>query len=137
MVISSTRGAMVRHIGTSVLHIIPCGNKGYRGFVGGCQDKPRGVYEVIEAQTEDAINGDTREGIFQIDERFELPDEITSSERLCLITNTNATQQVSDNEDEESEPGEFDVEEEEEADNDEDEVVYYNLLDLDQDDSDS
>nr|KAJ0196411.1 hypothetical protein LSAT_V11C700384790 [Lactuca sativa] len=47
--------------------------------------KPRGVYEVTEAETEVALDGSTESnGVFHLDERFELPNEVNVSERLSL-----------------------------------------------------
>lgn len=51
--------------------------------------KPRGVFEV----TQDEIDAD---GFFQIYEQFELPNEVTRTDRLCLALNTNTYDEIFD-----------------------------------------
>ncbi|KAL4582138.1 hypothetical protein LXL04_006679 [Taraxacum kok-saghyz] len=51
--------------------------------------KPRGIYEVApESEVENDENLEV-DAMFQIEERFELPNDVTSSERICLVTHYN------------------------------------------------
>ncbi|KAL4580035.1 hypothetical protein LXL04_016209 [Taraxacum kok-saghyz] len=63
--------------------------------------KPRGVYELTEAENE-VVDVGTIEavGLFQVDERFEVPNEVNVSERLCLASNATELELISDDESE-------------------------------------
>nr|KAJ0227495.1 hypothetical protein LSAT_V11C100010710 [Lactuca sativa] len=78
--------------------------------------KPRGVYEVTEAETEVALDGNTEaNGFFHLDEWFKLPNEVNVSERLTLASNRTNFEQISSNESQgsEAENQEDDTDEEE------------------------
>ncbi|KAK9050828.1 hypothetical protein SSX86_030202 [Deinandra increscens subsp. villosa] len=107
----------------------PAGKSDLKDLWAVVKTKPRGVYEVTCPESEDADDGNTdTNGLLQFDERFEPPDEVTSSERLCLVTNTNAVEIITDEEDDEEIEEELEEEEfvdEEDTDSEEDEMVYY------------
>ncbi|XP_022003645.1 uncharacterized protein LOC110901103 [Helianthus annuus] len=70
--------------------------------------KARHIYEVSETVNQVTNDGNMEEhGVLQIDERFELPDIVTRSERLCLVTNTNTATETINEEDEGFEEEEF------------------------------
>ncbi|KAL4581922.1 hypothetical protein LXL04_006456 [Taraxacum kok-saghyz] len=77
--------------------------------------KPRGVFEVTEDENE-------ADGFFQIDERFAVPHDVTRTDRVCLASNTNTYEEISDVDSEgfEDEQHEEDVEDEDDG----DELVY-------------
>nr|KAJ0224415.1 hypothetical protein LSAT_V11C100046100 [Lactuca sativa] len=93
--------------------------------------KPRGVYEVTEAETEVALDGSTESnGVFHLDERFELPNEVNVSERLSLASNRTNFEQISSDE---SEGSEAENQEDDTDEDDRDEPVYFNYYDPDED----
>ncbi|CAI9294188.1 unnamed protein product [Lactuca saligna] len=93
--------------------------------------KPRGVYEVIEAETEVALDGNTEaNGFFHLDERFELPNEVNVSEHFTLASNKTNFEKISSDE---SEGSEARNQEDDTADEDRDELVYFNYFDPDED----
>ncbi|KAD4585539.1 hypothetical protein E3N88_23140 [Mikania micrantha] len=61
-------------------------------------------------------------GVLHIDERFESPDEVNGSERLCLVTNTDTMEQTNDYEDANFEEEEFDDKEDASEDDDDNEM---------------
>ncbi|KAM0033948.1 hypothetical protein Hdeb2414_s0016g00491721 [Helianthus debilis subsp. tardiflorus] len=74
--------------------------------------KARHIYDIAPPETEVANNENTEEHEFlQIDERFELPDKVTSSERINLVTDTDTTNQATNYEDEGFRGEEIEVEE--------------------------
>ncbi|KAL4583836.1 hypothetical protein LXL04_008421 [Taraxacum kok-saghyz] len=77
--------------------------------------KPRGVFEVTEDKNE-------ADGFFQIDERFAVPHDVTRIDRVCLASNTNTYEEISDVDSEgfEDEQLEEDLEDEDDG----DELVY-------------
>nr|KAJ0205639.1 hypothetical protein LSAT_V11C500246590 [Lactuca sativa] len=92
--------------------------------------KPRGVYEVTEAETEVALDGSTESnGVFHLGERFELPNEVNVSERLSLASNRTNFEQISSDE---SEGSEAENQEDDTDEDDKDEPVYFNYYDPDE-----
>lgn len=88
----------------------PCVNNETKDIWAVVKTKPRGVYEGIEPEAKVADDENIEaDGLFQIDERFELPNDVTS-ESLCL-THTNPT-----GEDEEFEVEEYTSDEADEMD---------------------
>lgn len=93
--------------------------------------KPRGVYEVTEAEMEVALGGSTESnGVFHLDERFELPNEVNVSERLSLASNRTNFEQISSDE---SEGSEAENQEDDTDEDDRDELVYFDYYDPDED----
>ncbi|CAI9269028.1 unnamed protein product [Lactuca saligna] len=85
--------------------------------------KPRGVYEVTKAETEVALDGSTEaNGVFHLDEWFELPNEVNVSERLNLASNRTNFEQISSNE---SESSEAENQEDDTDEDDRDEPFYF------------
>ncbi|XP_023731489.2 uncharacterized protein LOC111879256 [Lactuca sativa] len=85
--------------------------------------KPRGVYEVTKAETEVALDGSTEaNGVFHLDERFELPNEVNVSERLSLASNRTNFEQISSDE---SEGSEAENQEDDTDEDDRDEPFYF------------
>ncbi|CAH1450858.1 unnamed protein product [Lactuca virosa] len=90
--------------------------------------KPRGVFEVIEAEME-------ADEIFQDEERFESPLTVTRAERLCLASTTNTYEQISDDENERIREEDEEVEDFE-VEDDENELYYSEEEFEDEDDED-
>ncbi|KAI3781104.1 hypothetical protein L2E82_11105 [Cichorium intybus] len=94
--------------------------------------KPRGVFEVTEAQME-------ANAILQIDERFESPCTVTRSDQMFPASDADAYEQVSDEESEDSEEEEHEEEEfedEDDMEDDENELFYSEEEFGDKDDGD-
>nr|KAJ0201043.1 hypothetical protein LSAT_V11C600317920 [Lactuca sativa] len=93
--------------------------------------KPRGVYEVTEAETEVALDGSTEaNGVFHLEERFQLPNEVNVSERLSLASNRTNFEQISPDK---SEGSEAENQEDDSDEDDRDEPVYFDYYDPDED----
>ncbi|KAL8196662.1 hypothetical protein R6Q57_024627 [Mikania cordata] len=83
-----------------------------------CVLQCRHIYEFTALES----NGTEEHGFLQFDERFKLPHEVTSSERMCLVTDINAMEEMVDEDDMQFEEEEFDFNEN--TSNDDDEMDF-------------
>ncbi|KAL8266810.1 hypothetical protein R6Q59_004154 [Mikania micrantha] len=95
--------------------------------------KSRHIYEITGPESD----GTEEHGFLQFDERFKLPHEVTSSERMCLVTDIIATEEMADEDDMQFEEEEFDFNENtSNDDNDDDDEMDFSDHSSDEDEFD-